>query len=156
MQYAAAPLHSAQLTYANRRWTMQVFARVDGNPGSALRDEWPVRSSGTLGTLIAAYTGFVLVRRQRARRIANELAMRFEQLLEAHPFAVYAFDRAGRVIYANRKMQQELGLTTEQLIGRPATSFVAPNARALADLNFQNAVSGQALPARPASCMHVA
>lgn len=137
-------VHATTLRFTDRTWHMRILSKPTARSADAFGD-WPLLTATLLASLIAAFGAYRLALRQRDRRIRSEMAQRFEVLLDSHPFAVYAADRTGAFVFVNRKMQQELGLSQEQLLGMSSTLFMSPSSRAVAETAFQKALHGEAL-----------
>lgn len=68
--------------------------------------------------------------RTRAARLLQESESRFRIFVEQAPIAIGLFDMEGRGLYANQKFMDILGLrTSDEVIGRPAYEFFAPQFR---------------------------
>ena len=136
-------VYAATLHYADRTWQMRILSKA---PVSKDRlHDWPLLAAALLASLIAAFATYTLAQHLHARRMRAEMAQRFEVLLDSHPFAVYAADRNGNFVFVNRKMERELGLSRDELIGMPATLHIAPSSKAVPEAAYRQALAGEAL-----------
>jgi diguanylate cyclase (GGDEF)-like protein/PAS domain S-box-containing protein len=136
------PIHTGELRYADRSWKLRVF----GKPGQdAAHGSWMVLAIGALCSLIAAYAAFLAARRHAVRRASGDMAERFASFFDAHPLSVFALDRDGRVVFANRKMSSELGMPSERLVGSPVAQCIPAAQRELAMARFSEALDGHAV-----------
>lgn len=78
---------------------------------------------------VTARLDFETVGRAQAERVASESEQRARILADA-PFEGIAIHDCGTVLDANRTLLDMIGLTREQVVGRPLTDFVAPAAQA--------------------------
>lgn len=136
-------VHSAELRLANRIWVAQFYPKV--LPGAAARFDWAVLSLGAMLSLIAGYAAAAMHRQAARRRASGELMDRFNTFFRNHPFAVYSLDPQWRVVEANEKIAQELGVSRADLLGRSAGDFVSDENREMAQARFREALSGEAV-----------
>ncbi|NRF71558.1 PAS domain S-box protein [Aquincola sp. S2] len=93
----------------------------------------PAHTTALLGALVLALLLFALLvivllrllqrwlRERQAAQQALQDALRFREAMEnSLPTGLMAFDRAGRIIYANRALGRMLGLAAETLVGAGA------------------------------------
>jgi diguanylate cyclase (GGDEF)-like protein/PAS domain S-box-containing protein len=151
VSHAAAPSSPGQyayaqgVRYADQQWQIYLFARPQYITAHADRHSVIVLASGVLLSLVAAYATFMLSRHYVRREASAELATRLSGFFEAHPFAVYAMDRERRIVFANQKMAQELGVAQGKLIGATQERFITPANREMAAANFREVLGGQAV-----------
>jgi len=146
---AAGPLHpfvhTSELRYADKAWTLYFFARPAFLAAHRDRYSWMVFAIGALLSVMAAYTTFRMAASYLARQTSEDLAGRFAAFFEAHPFATYVLDRERRVVSANQKMAKELGVDPEQLTGAPVDQFIVAENREFAARHFRHALAGHAV-----------
>ncbi|MHB0949530.1 MAG: PAS domain-containing hybrid sensor histidine kinase/response regulator [Gemmatimonadaceae bacterium] len=65
-----------------------------------------------------------------ARTAGLETDARYWHLLATAHEGIWCFDPEGKTLYASVRMAEMLGLTPEEMLGRPAQEFVAPEDRA--------------------------
>ena len=138
-----ALVHSAQLKLADRVWTAQFYPHA--SPGAASRFNWAVLALGAMLSLIAAYAASSAHRQALLRRASVDLIDRFNAFFTNHPFAVYSLDPQWRLVHANKKFAQELGVSRAGLAGRSAGEFVSDENRAMALARFTEALAGEAV-----------
>lgn len=103
------------------------------------------------GTLLAAVTlasaTRMLRRERRARRVAERTAResdaRLQQLVDASPAAVFAKDREGRFVVANREVARILGRPAAEILGQTVRELVPASAAAEFDTNDRRALAGE-------------
>jgi PAS domain S-box-containing protein len=82
------------------------------------------------------------------REVENKLRIseqRYRSLFDHHPDAVASLDLSGQLLSFNERVSQTTGYSTEELAHMSFKIFVAPEALALTEANFERAVSGQAV-----------
>lgn len=70
---------------------------------------------------------------------------RYRSLFDHHPDAVASLDLSGQLLSFNERLSKITGYPPEELAQMSFKPFVAPEALALAEANFERAVSGQAV-----------
>ncbi|HET9015998.1 MAG TPA: EAL domain-containing protein [Thermomicrobiaceae bacterium] len=130
-----------------------VDAAITLQTAAATRADWWM-DVGTVGAFVlgAVVVGLLWTVFGRSRQIAaialaeqGAIALneqRYRSLVDHNPDAVYSIDPSGRVLSANPVCVTLTGQPMEELVGRSALEFVAPQHRVRALLNFRRALSG--------------
>lgn len=140
---ATAAVYTSELQFANQRWSAHFF--TIGQDTVVTRFNTLVLVVGVLLSLMAAYGVVVLQRLLQARSEGKELQDRFESFYENHPFAVCTIDTHWRILHANQKMAQELGVSASDLVGRYTGDFMPPEQHERALQHFEEALRGEAV-----------
>ncbi|MBD2845974.1 PAS domain S-box protein [Paenibacillus sp. IB182496] len=74
----------------------------------------------------------------------QESEQRYKSLFEYNPAAVYSMDPEGRILSANRSLQQLSGYGQAELIGRPFAELASDHDRSRAQLHIARASQGEA------------
>lgn len=79
------------------------------------------------------YTMFIrdITERDRIERALHESEERFRSIIEASQDWIWEVDREGRLVYTNSAVQQMLGYSTEELLGRNVMALIHPADRAM-------------------------
>ena len=80
-------------------------------------------------------------------RISTEEALRaseekYRRIVEATHGGIWMIDVESRTTFANRRLAEMLGYTSDEILGRPLSSFVTDEARADAERNVERWVKG--------------
>jgi PAS domain S-box-containing protein len=79
------------------------------------------------------YTMFIrdITERDRIERALHESEERFRSIIEASQDWIWEVDREGRLVYTNSAVQQMLGYSPEELLGRNVMALIHPADRAM-------------------------
>jgi PAS domain S-box-containing protein len=90
------------------------------------------RVSATLAELAAGFVEELSVHSAREQQAIRESEARLRAFLEATPAGITVTDMQGRIVYTNRRLQEELGYTEDELRGRATADLVDPSDNGLA------------------------
>ena len=90
--------------------------------GQSDRDK-PTRGSRRRAAADVGVPESFLPARQRA---ADEVEEGLQSILDDAPIMVYAYDREGRLLFANREFERVLGVDRDALIGKTRVDFLSP------------------------------
>jgi diguanylate cyclase (GGDEF)-like protein/PAS domain S-box-containing protein len=135
----------AEVVVANRNWNLFFFPkafyanRYRGWAGRTILF-FGLVASVALGLLADNWT-------RRQRRIAQKRSeeLRFEEVFERHPSAVFALDARGRFVNANTQALRELKVDKAALNGKPIDVFVVGEEQSKLKHNFEKVLEGHSV-----------
>lgn len=137
--------HREQVTIGGRAWQLyffpkqQYFARYESSLGMVIL-------VGGLGSSAAlAWALAVWLRRNRSRLSGEKQTLRFDEVFESHPSAVYLLDPQRRFVNANSRAVSEFMLSKEELIGKSIEQLIVPEKQALARGRFEEVLKGNSV-----------
>lgn len=142
---AFAVAHRDTMMVGGRQWRLfffpreQYFERYESSIGAVILAGGLATSFG-LAWALAAW-----LRRNRARLGRNEQTLRFDEVFESHPSAVYLLDTQRRFTNANSRALTEFKMSKEELIGKSVEQLIIPEKQDLAREQFQEALRGNSV-----------
>ena len=83
---------------------------------------------------------------KKAEQALRDSEIKYRELVENIDQAIFALDNDGRIVYISPVIEDILRYKPEEMVGLPYVSFVHPDDLAVAEKQFQDAISGQWYP----------
>ncbi|NML61936.1 diguanylate cyclase [Massilia sp. RP-1-19] len=137
--------HRASVIFGGRHWQLffyprpQYFARYESSMGNV------ILVGGLGASLTLAWAMAAWLRRNRARLGSYKQTLRFDEVFESHPSAVYLLDRQRRFINANARALIEFKMSREELIGKSIEQLIIPAKQDMSREQFEQALSGNSV-----------
>lgn len=133
------PIHRALLRGEELHLEEELFWRADGTSVFVECWSYPIRRGGCV---VGAVVTFIdVTERRRVRQALEESEARFRRLTEAS-FDGIVITEGGVVREANRGFAEMFGYAPEEVIGRPATDFIAEESGAAARRRMAEGTEG--------------
>ncbi|MEN3334596.1 MAG: hypothetical protein V7641_3961 [Blastocatellia bacterium] len=100
-----------------------------------------LRTEGVMVPLVRGLARDV-TEQKRAEAALRESEAQYRRLLETTYEGVWVFDAAQRTTYVNQRLAEMLGVSAEEMIGRPAADFLDDAARADVEQRWQQRTQG--------------
>jgi PAS domain S-box-containing protein len=161
----ATPVFEAReyIGFAGHSWTIDVQAlpEFERRPGGMAATIMALSGIG-LSLVLALLTHQLATGRQRAHEAALRMTValraseeRYRRIVETADEGIWVTDADGRTVFANPKMAQMLGLTSQALLGRPMAEFIEPdNVAGAVVAKAMGLVNGQTLGPSAAAEQH--
>lgn len=143
--HAFGVVHRAAMMVGGRQWQLffypkqQYFARYESPMGNV------ILAGGLLSSLALAWAMAAWLRRNRARLGSSKQTLRFDEVFESHPSAVYLLDPQRRFLNANARALIELKMNKEELIGKSIEQLIIPAKQSLAREQFRQTLRGNSV-----------
>ena len=119
---------------------VQQWRRLDGELLDVEVSGWAISDHGR-PTVLVMFTD--ITSRLRTERALKESEERFRTLFDDAPIAYHEIDLNGTVRRVNRAECELLGLSPEELVGRPAWEMVAPDQREISRAKVAEKLTGK-------------
>lgn len=137
--------HTQSMMVGGRQWRLyfypkrQYLARYESSMGNV------ILAGGLASSLGLSWALAAWLRRNRRRLGRNEQTLRFDEVFENHPSAVYLLDAQRRFTNANPRALAEFKMSKAELIGKSVEQLIIPEKQDLAREQFQEALNGNSV-----------
>lgn len=137
--------HRQTMLVGGRHWTLyfspkrEYFARYESPMGEV------ILAGGLITSLGMSWALAVWLRRTRNRLDRDKQTLRFDEVFESHPSAVYLLDTQRRFTNANSRALMEFKMSKEELIGKSVEQLIVPEKQELAREQFQETLQGNSV-----------
>lgn len=137
--------HRASMMVGGRQWQLffypkrQYFARYESSMGNV------ILVGGLASSLALAWAMAAWLRGNRARLGSSKQTLRFDEVFESHPSAVYLLDPQRRFINANARALIEFRMNKDELIGKSIEQLIIPAKQDLAREQFRQTLRGNSV-----------
>lgn len=144
-QRAFGVAHRQSMMVGGRQWDLAFFpkpeylARYESSMGAV------ILTGGVLSSLGMSWALAAWLRRHRSRLGGDQQTLRFDEVFESHPSAVYLLDRQRRFTNANSRALMEFKMSKEELIGKSVEEMIVPEKQDLARAQFQETLRGNSV-----------
>ncbi|WP_379787675.1 sensor domain-containing diguanylate cyclase [Massilia agrisoli] len=144
-QRAFGVAHRQSMMVGGRQWELAFFAkpeylaRYESSMGAVILAGGLLSSLG-MSWALAAWLG-----RNRSRLRGDQQTLRFDEVFESHPSAVYLLDAQRRFTNANSRALMEFKMSKEELIGKSVEDMIVPEKQDLARAQFQETLRGNSV-----------
>lgn len=137
--------HRESMMVGGRQWDLFFFPRRE----YLARYESPmgevILAGGLLSSLGMSWALAVWLRRNRHRLGRAKQTLRFDEVFESHPSAVYLLDTQRRFTNANSRALKEFKMSKEELIGKSVEQMIVPEKQDLARAQFEQTLRGNSV-----------
>lgn len=137
--------HRESMMVGGRQWDLSFFPRRE----YLARYESPmgevILAGGLLSSLAMSWALAVWLRRNRHRLGRDKQTLRFDEVFESHPSAVYLLDTQRRFTNANSRALREFKMSKEELIGKSVEQMIVPEKQDLARAQFEQTLRGNSV-----------
>jgi two-component system cell cycle sensor histidine kinase/response regulator CckA len=108
---------------------------------------WVSVSSAPRFNTAGAYAGALAMITDRTEHREAEDALRrseeqYRQIVETTTDGIITVDRAGQILFVNKRLAEMLGYQPQEMVGEPATGFMTPAGQAIAKAAFKRREAG--------------
>lgn len=137
--------HRESMMVGGRQWDLFFFPRRE----YLARYESPmgevILAGGLLSSLGMSWALAVWLRRNRHRLGRDKQTLRFDEVFESHPSAVYLLDTQRRFTNVNSRALKEFKMSKEELIGKSVEQMIVPEKQDLARAQFEQTLRGNSV-----------